>query len=86
MTAEEAIYELEKRMVKYHPLDKITEATKHAIEALREKQERDNGHCDYCKDGTRKIPVTQPDGTFIRLKNYCDNCGRPLSAKEDNDV
>lgn len=61
------------------------EAFELAITALREKQERENGHCNYCKDGTRKIPVTQPDGTFCNTwtnskTNYCLSCGAKMDG------
>ena len=54
------------------------------IAALQAQSERENRECSYCKNGARVIPVTQPDGTFIRFKRYCDECGRPLKEGTAN--
>lgn len=45
---------------------------------LPEPPNKESEHCDHCKDGTRIIPITQPDGTFIRYEKYCNECGRRL--------
>lgn len=45
---------------------------------LPEPPSKESEHCDHCKDGTRIIPITQPDGTFIRYEKYCNECGRRL--------
>lgn len=42
MTIEEAISELQNRLPRYHPCDKIFRATELAIAALRAQQERDD--------------------------------------------
>ena len=48
---------------------------KELIEWIELRQYRD---CHHCKNGTHKIVVTQPNGTFIRYENFCSECGRDL--------
>ena len=45
------------------------------IEWANRQRQRD---CHHCKNGTHKIVVTQPNGTFIRYENFCSECGRDL--------
>lgn len=37
-----------------------------------------SNECSYCKNGTYRKSIYQPDGTLIRRANFCDNCGRDL--------
>ena len=70
----------------------IENALMTALEALREKQERDRG-CEWCrqtgdaKPGEKKFLhatqyVVSGDGSVHYIKNsYCPNCGRKLEER-----
>lgn len=70
MTADE-------RKKHYAIMDEQIAEQDYILQILREKAEREKG-CEYCKNGTRRIPVSQLNGTLIRHKKYCDVCGRKL--------
>ena len=36
-------------------------------------------NCNYCHNGTYRKSFCQPDGTFARYANYCEECGRDLT-------